>query len=141
MSTIIPTLKYDDAPAAIEWLCAAFGFEQHLVVPGDKEGEIMHAQLTFAGGMIMLGSVRDSPFDKLQKTPRAVGGIGTQSAYIIVDDVDSHYRRAIAAHAEIVLPPEDQQYGGRFYACRDPQGHLWNFGTYNPWLGVSKGGN
>lgn len=129
---IIPTLKYEDAGVAIEWLCRAFGFEKHLVVPG--EGEIIeHAQLTINGGMIMLSSVRDTPFDQLQKTPRAVGGVGTQSPYIIIDDVDAHYSRAARAGAEIVMKPEDQDYGGRLYSCRDPEGHLWNFGSYNPW--------
>jgi uncharacterized glyoxalase superfamily protein PhnB len=129
---IIPTLKYDDASAAIEWLCQAFGFEKHLVVPGDG-GRIEHAQLTFRGNMIMLGSVRDTHFDKLQKTPRAAGGIGTQSPYIIIDDVDAHYQNAVSSGAEIVMEPEDQDYGGRSYSCRDPEGHIWNFGSYNPW--------
>jgi uncharacterized glyoxalase superfamily protein PhnB len=129
---IIPTLKYDDASAAIDWLCEAFGFEKHLVVSG-VSGMIEHAQLTFHGNMIMLGSVRDTQFDKLQKTPRSAGGIGTQSPYIIIDDVDAHYNKAASFGAEIVMEPEDQDYGGRSYSCRDPEGHLWNFGSYNPW--------
>lgn len=129
---IIPTLKYEDAAAAIEWLCQAFGFEKHLVVPGEA-GAIEHAQLTLNGGMIMVGSARDTLFDQLQKTPRAVGGVGTQSPYIIIDDVDAHYSRAASAGAEIVMEPEDQDYGGRLYSCRDPEGHLWNFGSYDPW--------
>ncbi len=131
-SCIIPTLKYEDAEAAIEWLCQAFGFEKHLVVPGEA-GVILHAQLTFNGCMIMLGSSRDTPFDLLQKTPRAVGGVGTQSPYIVVDALDVHYRRASRAGAEIVMKPEDQDHGGRLYSCRDPEGHLWNFGSYDPW--------
>ena len=129
---IIPTLKYEDAPRAIEWLCQAFGFEKHLVVPGSN-GQIAHAQLTFEGGMIMLGSVGDTPFDQLQKPPRSVGSVGTQSAYIIVKDADEHYRRVVDAGAEIVMDIEDQDHGGRAYSCRDPEGHLWNFGTYDPW--------
>ncbi|MDH3691561.1 MAG: Rieske 2Fe-2S domain-containing protein [Gammaproteobacteria bacterium] len=131
--TIIPTMKYHDAPAAIEWLCDAFGFEKLLVVPGEN-GTIAHAQLTFGKGMIMLGSAVDNEFGKLQKTPRDVGGIGTQSPYITVADADAHYRRAVAAGAEIVADIEDQDHGGRAYSCRDPEGHLWNFGTYDPWL-------
>ena len=83
--------------------------------------------------MIMLGSVRDTHFDKLQKTPRAAGGIETQSPYIIIDDVDAHYQKAVSSGAEIVMEPEDQDYGGCLYSCRDPEGHLWNFGSYNPW--------
>lgn len=129
---IIPTLKYEDAAAAIDWLCQAFGFEKRLVVSGEA-GVIEHAQLTLNGDMIMVGSVRDTPFDRLQKTPNAVGGVGTQSPYIIIDDVDAHCGRAASAGAEIVMEPEDQDYGGRLYTCRDPEGHLWNFGSYNPW--------
>lgn len=131
-SRIIPTLKYADAPAAIDWLCRALGFEKHLVVPGD-DGTIAHAQLKLNGGMIMLGSARDTAFDNLQKPPAANGGTVTQSPYIIVDDVDAHHARALEAGAEIVMEPEDQDYGGRLYSCRDPEGHLWNFGSYNPW--------
>ena len=129
---IIPTLKYDNAGSAIEWLCRAFGFEKHLVVPAEG-GKIAHAQLRLGCGMIMLSSVGDSEFDKLQTTPNAVGGVGTQSPYIVIDDVDGHCRRASEAGAEIVMSPEDQDHGGRLYSCRDLEGHLWNFGSYDPW--------
>jgi uncharacterized glyoxalase superfamily protein PhnB len=64
---------------------------------------------------------------------REIGGIGTQSAYVIVEDADAHYARAKAAGAEIVMEVEDQDYGGRLYSCLDPEGHLWSFGTYDPW--------
>ena len=131
-ANVIPTMRYQDAPKAIDWLCNAFGFEKHLVVP-DESGGIAHAQLTFGNGMIMLGSARDDEFGKLQKTPKAVGGVGTQSAYVIVADADSHYARAVAAGATVVYAIRDEDYGGRGYSCRDPEGHLWNFGTYDPW--------
>ncbi len=130
-SPIIPTLRYRDATAAIDWLCRAFGFEKHIVVPGPK-GTIAHAQLTFGHGMIMLGSAGDDEFGRLQRAPADVGPT-TQSPYIIVADADAHYARAKAAGAQIVLEIKDEDYGGRGYSCRDPQGHLWNFGTYDPW--------
>lgn len=129
---IIPTLKYEDAETAIKWLCDAFDFKKHLVVAGDA-GQIAHAQLTFGNGMIMLGSARDNAFDRYQKTPNSVGGVGTQSPYIIVEDVDAHCTRATKAGAKVVLQPEDQDYGGRAYSCLDLEGNLWNFGSYNPW--------
>ena len=135
-SRIIPTLKYERAPEAIDWLCRAFGFARHLVVEGEA-GIIEHAQLTIGDDMIMLGSVRDSAFDALQTTPRGAGGMGTQSAYIIVDDVPSHHARAVAAGAEIVMPLEAQHYGGAMYSCRDPEGHVWSFGSYDPWVPVA----
>jgi len=131
-STIIPVLRYRDAAAAIEWLCLAFGFERHLVMPGES-GTIAHAQLTFGRGMIMLGSARDDAFGNLVTTPDRTGGIGTQSAYVIVENADAHYARALAAGARIVIDVKDEGYGGRGYSCRDPEGHLWNFGTYDPW--------
>lgn len=132
VSTMIPTLRYNDAAAAIEWLCKAFGFEQQLIVPGEN-GTIAHAQLVFGNGMIMLGSARKDAFGQLQQPPGRVGDVVTQSPYIIVDEVDQHYANAIAAGAEIVLDIQDQDYGGRDYSCRDPEGYLWNFGTYDPW--------
>ena len=131
-STIIPTMRYHDAPAAIEWLCETFGFETALVVPGEN-GAIAHAQLTFGNGMIMLSSAGEARFDDLQKPPTEVGGVSTQSPYVVVSDADDHYRRAREAGAEIVYEIEDQPQGGRFFSCRDPEGHLWNFGSYDPW--------
>jgi uncharacterized glyoxalase superfamily protein PhnB len=131
-ATVIPCLRYRDAPAAIEWLCRAFGFEKQLVVP-NQDGTIAHAQLSFGNGMIMLGSVLDTEFGRLMKQPDEIGGSETQSAYVIVSDADALYARAMAAGARIVMDIKDEDYGGRGYSCRDLEGHLWNFGTYDPW--------
>jgi len=129
--TVIPTMRYRDAPAAIDWLCRAFGFERHLVVP-DAAGGIAHAQLSFGNGMIMLGSVRDDDYGRLVRQPAEAGG-DTMSAYVVVADCDAHYARAKAAGAAIVMPIEDKEYGGRGYGCRDLEGRLWSFGSYDPW--------
>ena len=129
-ATIIPALRYDDAPAAITWLCEAFGFEEHLVVRGEGDA-IDHAQLTLGDGMIMLGSARRDEDGSLVP-PGDAGGV-TQTLYIVVADVDAHCARARAAGAEIVMEPAEQHYGGKLYACRDPEKHLWNFGSYDPW--------
>ena len=128
-ATIIPSLRYRDAPAAIDWLCKAFGFERHLVVPGEA-GTIDHAQLVFGNGMIMLGSARGNDSGQLRRPPDAPAW---KSAYIVVSDVDAHHAGAVAAGAQVVMAPEDQHYGGRLYSCRDPEGNLWNFGSYDPW--------
>ena len=130
--TIIPCLRYRDAPAAIDWLCRAFGFQKQLVVP-NQDGTVAHAQLTLGNGMIMLGSAVDSDFGRLIKQPGDIGGSETQCPYVIVKDVDAHYARAKAAGAVVVMDIKDEDYGGRGYSCRDPEGHLWNFGSYDPW--------
>ena len=131
-STIIPCLRYRDAHAAIEWLCKAFGFEKHAVyADGDT---VHHAQLSFGNGMVMLGSAdNSSEWGRQIVQPEETGLRETQSPCVIVVDADAHYARAKAAGAAIVMDIADQAYGGRGYACRDPEGHLWWFGSYDPW--------
>jgi uncharacterized glyoxalase superfamily protein PhnB len=131
-SSIVPCLRYRDAAAAIEWLGRAFGFEKQMVVPGEN-GTIAHAQLSFGAGMIMLGSIGDSPFNRLMAQPNEIGGRQTQCPYVIVSDADAVYRQAKAAGAQIVLDIKDEDYGGRGFTCRDVEGHVWSFGTYDPW--------
>jgi uncharacterized glyoxalase superfamily protein PhnB len=64
-------------------------------------------------------------------TPRQLGA-ATQALCVYVEDVDAHYRRAVAAGAEIVNPPSDTDFGSREYRARDLDGHTWTFGTYRP---------
>ena len=130
-ANIIPTLKYKNAPAMIDWLGRAFGFEKHAVyADGDT---VHHAELTLGGGMIMLGSAKDDAFGKMQVPPAGPDATVTQGAYIIVPDADAHHTRAVAAGARVVRELKTEDYGGRGYSCRDPEGQLWNFGTYDPW--------
>ena len=133
-TTFIPVLRYQDAPAAIDWLCQAFGFETHLVVPND-DGTIAHAQLSFGNGMVMLGSVlkNEVEFGSLLKQPDEVGGRQTQSIYVVVTDADAAYTRAKAGGAKIVMEIRDEDYGGRDFSCRDLEDYLWSFGSYDPW--------
>lgn len=131
-SAIIPTIQYKDAKAAIDWLCEAFGFEKHLIVPGE-DGIIVHAQLSYGNAMIMLGSANEKAYGKLFKSPQDNEGYNTQAPYIVVNEIDAHYQKAISAGAQIVLDIKDEDYGGRGYSCRDLEGHIWNFGSYDPW--------
>ena len=132
-TTIIPCLRYRNAPAAIEWLCKVFGFEKQMVMAGENN-TIAHAQLSLGNGMIMLGSAQNGgEWGKLVKQPDEIGGFETQSPYLVVADADAVYTRAKAAGAEIVLDIKDEDYGGRGFTCRDLEGRLWNVGTYDPW--------
>lgn len=129
-STVIPCLRYRDAHAAIDWLCRTFGFERQLVVSG-ADG-VAHAQLTFAGGMVMLGSARPNDYGNLMRMPDEVGG-ATQSVYVVTPDPDAIYNRTKAAGAKIEIDIRDEDYGGRGFTCRDLEGHVWSFGSYDPW--------
>ena len=139
-TSIIPSILYKDAATAIDWLCNAFGFEKHLIVPGEK-GIIVHAQLTLGGIMVMIGSAeRESDYTKLIKQPNEMGNFETQSPYIVLDekDIEEHYETAKKFGAKIIIELRSEDYGGKNYSCYDPEGHLWNFGSYNPWNKIDK---
>lgn len=131
-STIIPALRYQDAPAAIEWLCAALGFERHAVYTA-PDGSIAHAELALHGGMVMLGSQKNDEYGRGFKSPKELGGFETGSRYVVVPDADAVYARVQGMGATIVRPIEDTPYGSREFSVRDPEGHTWSLGTYNPW--------
>jgi len=124
---IFPEIVYDDAPAALQWLTRAFGFETGEVIEG-PDGTIAHAEMHLDGGTIM----PKSPVAEFAlKSPRALSGIH-QCIYVTVVDPDAHCQRARSAGAEIIMEPIDTDYGARNYTARDLEGHLWCFGTYRP---------
>ena len=84
-------------------------------------------------GMVMLGSVVDNEYGRNICQPADIGEKETQAPYLVVADADAVYSRAQAAGFEIVVDIKDEDYGGRGFSCRDPEGHLWNVGTYDPW--------
>jgi uncharacterized glyoxalase superfamily protein PhnB len=133
-STPATAVRYRDVAAAADWLCSAFGFEKQTVLT-DEADATLYAQLTFGRALLMLAPVGDTPIEKFMKQPDEIGGAETQSCYFVVADADEHCAKAKAAGAEIVLPVEDDDFGGRGYTCRDPEGHIWTFGTYDPWQG------
>jgi uncharacterized glyoxalase superfamily protein PhnB len=126
MTTFFPCVTYADAPAAIDWLERAFGFERGLVVPGDGDRVIAHAELRYGDGLVMTGSKRDDAFAG-----------GTSVVYVAIGDIDAHCARAREAGAEILMEPLDTDYGSRDYAARDPEGNVWSFGTYRPEAGAA----
>ena len=120
--TLYPSMRYRDAPAAIACLKDAFGFAEH-VVHRDDDGAVAHAELAYGPSILMMGSARDDVYGKR---------VGSGWLYVAVEDPDAHCRQARAAGAEIVTELHDTDYGSRDYAARDPEGNLWNFGTYRP---------
>ena len=128
--TIFPALRYRDADAAISWLTEAFGAEP-IDVHRDPQNRIMHAELSLAGQLFMLGTSTDDGFlGGGQPDPRG----GTISLYVAVPDPDpdAAYHRAVEAGAEVVRELIDTDYGSREFSVRDPEGNAWSFGTYNP---------
>jgi len=101
-TTIIPTFQYHDANKAVIWPCEVFGFQPKMVFKDDDEN-VQHAELLFNNGMIMIGPRSETPFGKLIKTPTELNGAVNNCIYVVVEDADAHYQKAIAGGAGIVL--------------------------------------
>ena len=131
---ISSSLYYDDAHRAIEWLGKAFGFQLRLKVEGDA-GEVIHSELTYGDGVIMVSGGRSDPADKkigFARSPRQLDGRNTQNLMVYVDDIEAHHARAVAGGATITQPIELHDYGeehwaDRGYGCADCDGHHWWF--------------
>lgn len=135
-SSVIPAMRYRDANAAIDWLCTVLGFEKHAVYPGPNN-TVGHAELTLGGGMIMLGSEKDDAYGRGYKMPGELGDVETRSVYVVVKDANAVYERARAAGGRIVRELQNTDYGSREFTVKDPEGHSWSVGTYDPWAAHS----
>jgi len=123
---------YQDAVAAIDWLCRAFGFEVRLKVEGER-GRIEHSEIVYGDGVIMVGAAGgDRSGQESMVSPQTVRGGNTQCIGVFVDDVDTHCARSRAAGALIFREPVTSDHGpeyavDRSYGARDPEGHIWFF--------------
>jgi uncharacterized glyoxalase superfamily protein PhnB len=120
--SIYPVLRYEDAPAAIEWLGRAFLFDTQVSFPA-PDGTIAHAELRRGAGVIGVSSATPPTDANPWSAVR-------QGVYVTVADVDAHCGRARSAGAQIAIQPYDTHYGSREYSAWDLEGHLWGFGTY-----------
>ena len=128
----IPMISYEDAGAAADWLCRAFGFREGERFT-DDEGRVTHANLDLDGAQVMVGwpgpAYRD-PARHAQECELARAWLDTpfviDGALIYVDDVDAHFERARAAGATLLRGPEHVP-AGRLHTASDPWGHRWMF--------------
>jgi uncharacterized glyoxalase superfamily protein PhnB len=124
---------YQDAAAAIDWLCSAFGFSVRLKVEGEG-GRIEHSELVYGEGLVMVGQelaeAAERPWKRAMRSPKSLGGANTQTLMLFVDDADAHCAHARERGARIVEEPATHDYGedywtDRTYGALDPEGHLW----------------
>jgi uncharacterized glyoxalase superfamily protein PhnB len=125
---IYPTLGCKDAEAMIRWLKDVVGFVERVAYRSD-DGVVQHAELAYGSSILMLGQSRDDEYGRLVGD---IGGRRTDSLYVAVTDPDALHAKAKAAGARIEMELHDTDYGSRDFACRDPEGNLWSFGTYWP---------
>ena len=132
-STLVPSFRYRDANAAIDWLCNTLGFHRHAVYSG-PENTVAHAELTLGHGMIMLGSASNkNPYPQYTARPGEIDGRTTSSTYVVVPDCNPVYARVQAAGADVMMELRTMDYGGQAFTVRDPEGYVWALGEYDPW--------
>ena len=120
-----PTTRCKDTRALIDFLVAAFGFEERFAVPGEDDKGIIHAEIRWPdGGGVMLGDAERGDAFHLTLP------FGPVSIYVVTDQPDAVHDRAVAAGATIVRGLRDEEYGSRGFSATDPEGNLWSFGTY-----------
>lgn len=117
-----PMLPYNDAPAAIDFLCNAFGFSESFRMAMD-DGRVGHAELKLGSSVLMLASA----FPEFGLVSAADVTEHHCQLHCSVQDVDAHCNAARAAGATIVSEPEDQNHGNRTYRAIDLEGHRWMF--------------
>lgn len=121
---LVPHLVVDDAAAAIDFYVKAFGATEYIRIPG-PDGKLIHAALDINGTMVMLNDDFPETTGGKSTTPTALGGSPVTLHLQFTDDVDARFQRALDAGATVVAPLEDQFWGDRYGAVRDPFGHQW----------------
>lgn len=135
MSRLVPFLGYEDAAAAIDWLCAAFGAVENTDARSTAaDGTIGHAELDLEGSTIFLSTPggyvgsrthRQSceTERRMHDNPWVIDGL-----FVEVANVDAHHARAVEAGATVLREPEEPGIGHRIYTAEDLEGHRWMFG-------------
>ena len=119
------TMTFHDADAMIAWL-SKVGFVEHATYRDEADpGVVVHAEWVWpgGGGGIMFGS---------QRPEAVVANAGGSAAYLVTDEPDLVFRRAVEAGATVLREMVDQDYGGRGGSVADPEGNHWSFGSYQP---------
>ncbi len=131
-----PGMRYRDVDKAVGFLCRAFAFELRTTEKG-ADGKTIYAELSFGSTIIMIAAASGFDMDRFMAQPGDIGGAETQCCYYVVDDIDAQYARARHAGCDIVIDMQTRPNGARAFTCRDIEGHLWCFGTYDPWASLS----
>jgi PhnB protein len=130
---IFPMVAYEDAGAAVDWLCDAFGFSERGRRYVMDDGTVGHAEIELEGNVIMLATPNrdyESPrthrakcaaTDRWLDNPWVVDGV-----LVKVADLDAHHAHAVAVGARVIREPEEGP-DGRLYTAEDLEGHRWMF--------------
>lgn len=118
-------LCVSNADQAANFYGRAFGaVEKYRLI--EPNGRIGHLELTLGPTTIMLS---DEFPEYGIRSAQAIGATAT-TIHLHVDDADRMIDAAVRAGAALESPPQDQFYGERSGAVRDPFGHRWLIGHH-----------
>ncbi len=123
--SVQPYLYFKNSAEAIAYYAKAFGATERMRMP-DKNGRIMHAEITIGDSCIMMADESEAVG---AYNPEHYGG-APMSLMIYVEDCDAVYAKALAAGAKSLREPADQFYGDRMAGVADPFGFHWFIGTH-----------
>ena len=119
-SVVIPRLFCRDPAAAIDFYSETFGAVTRGSRPG-PDGKVVHAMLTIGDQMLMV----DAEWPTLPSRAPLRDGSSPVVLYVYVENTDTTVDRAVAAGAQLLIPPADQFWGDRTAWIMDPAGHVW----------------
>lgn len=126
MAWLNPSLTVRDVEKALDFYQRAFGFKAKESMKG-PDGKIMHAEMTYNDAVIMMGP--EGAFGNPCKSPASSGVLPPITLYFYCEDVEALFKKATAAGAKVIMPPENMFWGDRMCRLSDPEGYYWGFAT------------
>src|SRR3989454_4127494 len=123
-TSVTPLLTVRDMRKAVSFYVDGLGFTLRGIM--DSPQGPMHAELRFRDTTLML-----SPESREQRSFSA-NTIGNTpvTLYLLVEDVDDVFNRAVAAGGKVSMPVMDMFWGDRCGQLADPEGNKWMIATH-----------
>jgi PhnB protein len=123
--TITPHIVVREAVQAAEWYKKALGAEERgrIPLPG---GKFMQIELWFGDSAVMLAD--EFPQAGIL-SPLSMGGTPMVLHYSTAN-VETLWKRAVEAGAEVLRPLQEQFWGDRYGQLRDPFGYRWGLAQH-----------
>ena len=116
--SLVPYLMLKDAAGASAFYQRAFGAEEVARMPAADGVKLIHVHLYLNGHSLMLN-------DPMPESGYPYVAPGGYTLTLMVDDIDSWFKRAVDAGATVAMPVETMFWGDRYGQVVDPFGVRW----------------
>ena len=120
---VTPYLMLEDSAAAGAFYEKALGAVEVARIPNpDGKGGVLHLHLHINGGSLMFT-------DAMPERGHPALPVQGVMLHLQVDDIEAWWKRAVAAGAEVVQPPQVMFWGDRYAQFKDAFGVTWALGS------------